>query len=425
MSSSSGASPETSLLRIPAFRNLLITRLTATGASRMLSVVVGWQIYDLTDSALALGMIGLVQFLPSLLLALVSGEVADRFDRRTIIRVCYCLEAVLMACLMVLSMMDHPAVWAFYVILGLNAVVGTFEGPAQQSLLPSIVPRDILRRGVAAYTSSSRIASLTGPVIGGFIYALGPATAYFVCMALTIIAAIAAFRLPRPPVAPAAKQKASWETITAGMRFIWSNKILLGVLSLDLVATFFGGLNALMPIFARDILEIGPVGLGVLRSSPAVGSLLTSFIMTRYPINRAAGHAIFYGVALYGVMTIIFALSESVYISIPALFLLGAGDTISQVNRKTLIQAMTPDHVLGRVNAVGSLSVTVGGQLGQFESGVAAALLGTVGSALFGGIAVLVVVALWAYIFPALRRVERADDVEAVLQPAKPEIGRA
>lgn len=386
----------------------------------MLSVVVGWQIYDLTDSALALGMIGLVQFLPPLLLTLVSGEVADRFDRRQIVRLCYCLEAALMGCLMFLSMMDHPPVWAFYVILGLNAVVGTFEGPAQQSLLPSIVPRDILRRAVAAYTSSSRVATLTAPVVGGFIYALGPATDYFVCMALTIIAAIAAFLLPRPPTAPSAKQKASWQTITAGMTFIWSNKILLGVLSLDLMATFFGGLTALMPIFARDILEIGPVGLGVLRSSPAVGSLLTSLILARYPINRSAGHVILYGVALYGVMTIVFALSESVWISIPALFLLGAGDTVSQVNRKTLIQSMTPDHVLGRVNAVSSLSVQIGSQLGQFESGVAAALLGTVGSALFGGVAVLVVVALWAYYFPALRRVQRADEVEVAPPESQP-----
>ena len=385
----------------------------------MLSVVVGWQIYDLTNSALALGMIGLVQFLPPLLLTLVSGEVADRVDRRMIVRFCYCLEAVLMACLMFLSLMEHPPIWAFYGILCLNAIVGTFEGPAQQSLLPSMVPRDILRRGVAAYTSSSRVATLLAPVAGGFIYALGPATDYLVCMTLTIIAAIAAFLLPRPPALPGAKQKASWDTILAGMKFIWANPILLGVLSLDLVATFFGGLTALMPIFARDILEIGPVGLGVLRSSPAVGSLLTSLILARYPINRAAGHVIFYGVALYGVMTIIFALSDSVYISIPALFLLGAGDTISQVNRKTLIQAMTPDQVLGRVSAVSSLSVQIGGQLGQFESGVAAALLGTVGSALFGGIAVLAVVAIWAYTFPALRRVERADEVEAVMQPTK------
>ena len=385
----------------------------------MLSVVVGWQIYDLTDSALALGMIGLVQFLPPLLLTLVSGEVADRIDRRMIVRFCYCLEAVLMAGLMFLSLMDHPPIWAFFVILCLNAVVGTFEGPAQQSLLPSIVPRHILRRAVAAYTSSSRVATLLAPVAGGFIYALGPATDYFVCMVLTIIAAIAAFLLPRPPASPSAKQKTSWDTILAGMKFIWANPILLGVLSLDLMATFFGGLTALMPIFARDILEIGPVGLGVLRSSPAVGSLLTSLILARYPINRAAGHVIFYGVALYGVMTIIFALSESVYISIAALFLLGAGDTISQVNRKTLIQAMTPDNVLGRVNAVSSLSVQIGGQLGQFESGVAAALLGTVGAGLFGGVAALVIVAIWAYKFPALRRVERADEVEAVAQPAK------
>lgn len=380
----------------------------------MLGVVVGWQIYDLTNSALALGMIGLVQFLPPLLLTLVSGEVADRVDRRMIVRWCYVIETMLLSGLLLLSLMEHPPIEAFYVLLLLIAIVGTFEGPAQQSLLPSMVPRAILRRAVAAYTSSSRVANLLSPAIGGLIYAFGPQTDYLCCMALVATAACASFLLPKPPPLPGAKQKTTWNTILAGMVFIWANPILLGVLSLDLVATFFGGLTALMPIFARDILDIGPFGLGILRSSPSVGALLTALVLSRFPINRSAGHVIFAGVALYGVMTLLFALSHNLILSLVALFLLGAGDTISQINRKTLIQAMTPDGVLGRVNAVSSLSVQIGGQLGQFESGVTAALFGAVGSALFGGVAVLLIVALWAYKFPALRRVERADEAEAV-----------
>jgi MFS family permease len=387
----------------------------------MLSVVVGWQIYDLTDSALALGMIGLIQFLPSLLLTLISGEVADRCDRRTIVRWCYVIETVLLSGLMMLSLMDHPPIWAFYCLLLLIAIVGTFEGPAQQSLLPTIVPRGILRRAVAAYTSSSRIANLLSPAIGGLIYAFGPATDYLCCMVLVSIAAVASFLLPKPPALPGANQKTSWNSVLAGLVFIRGNPVLLGALSLDLVATFFGGLTALMPIFARDILDIGPFGLGILRSAPSVGALIAALVLSRYPINRSAGHVILGGVALYGVMTIVFAFSHDLALSLMALFLLGAGDTISQINRKTLIQAMTPDGVLGRVNAVSSLSVHIGGQLGQFESGVTAALFGAVGSALFGGVAVLLIVVLWAYIFPALRRVERADEVEAVqVEAAQP-----
>jgi hypothetical protein len=281
-------------------------------------------------------------------------------------------------------------------------------------LLPTIVPRGILRGAVAAYTSSSRIANLLSPAIGGLIYAFGPATDYLCCMTLVSIAAAASFLLPKPPALPGANRKTSWNSVLAGLVFIWGIPVLLGALSLDLVATFFGGLTALMPIFARDILDIGPFGLGILRSAPSVGALIAALVLSRFPINRSAGHVILGGVALYGVMTIVFAFSHDLAVSLMALFVLGTGDTISQINRKTLIQAMTPDGVLGRVNAVSSLSVRIGGQLGQFESGVTAALLGAVGSALFGGVAVLLIVVLWAYMFPALRRVERADEVETV-----------
>lgn len=402
---------DTPLLQVRALRLILITRFASTASNQMLSVVLGWQIYDLTNSALALGMIGLVQFVPPLLLTLVSGEVADRVDRRTIVRWTYVIQTIVSLGLLLLTLLEEPPVSAFYIMVLLLALARTFEGPANQALLPSLVPRVILSRAVAAYSSASRVANLTGPSIGGLIYGFGAATDYTVCLALILMATVASFMLPAPAALKPAKQKVSWETLLAGLTFVWSTPILLGVLSLDLMATFFGGVTALLPIFARDVLDIGPFGLGVLRSSPSVGALLMAMVLTKYPINRNAGQVIFGGVVIYGIATIVFALSHNVMLSVAAMFMMGAGDTISQVNRKTLIQVMTPDEVRGRVSAVSSLSVNIGGQLGQFESGVTAAMMGTVGSVLFGGIAVIAVVGLWAWRFPDLRRVERADEV--------------
>lgn len=414
MVSSPKKSSATSLFRLRAFRSLFLTRLCSTASNQILSVIIGWQIYDLTNSALALGMIGLVQFLPPLLLTLVSGEVADRYDRRTILRCSYIIQTTVLLGLLLLTTLETPPIAAYYGLILLISLARTFEGPAQQSLLPSLVSRDVLSRATAAYTTASRMANLLAPSIGGLIYAFGPVTDYLVCIALISIAGVASFTLPQPPPLKALNQKTTWTSLFAGMTFIWANPILLGVLSLDLLATFFGGLNALLPIFARDILDVGPFGLGVLRSAPSVGALLMGLVLARFPVKQAAGHVILGGVAVYGLMTIVFAFSHNIVLSIVALFILGAGDTISQVNRKTLIQVMTPDHVLGRVSAVSSLSVNIGGQLGQFESGVTAAWFGTVGSVIFGGVAVLAIVVLWAYKFPALRRVERADDAVAV-----------
>jgi MFS family permease len=409
--SSTEINENTPLFRVRALRLILITRFASTASNQMLAIVLGWQIYDLTNSALALGMIGLVQFLPPLLLTLVSGEVADRVDRRTIVRWTYVIQTIVTLSLLGLTLLDKPPVAAFYIMVLLLALARTFEGPANQALLPSLVPREILSRSVAAYSSASRVANLTGPSIGGLIYGFGAATDYAVCLVLIMMAAIASFMLPAPAPLKPGKQKVSWETMIGGLVFVWNTPILLGVLSLDLMATFFGGVAALLPIFARDVLDIGPVGFGILRSSPSIGALLMALILAKYPINRAAGQVIFGGVVIYGIATIIFALSHNVLLSICTMFMMGAGDTISQVNRKTLLQVMTPDSVRGRVSAVSSLSVNIGGQLGQFESGVTAAMMGTVGSVLFGGCAVLCVVALWAWRFPDLRRVERADEM--------------
>jgi MFS family permease len=402
---------DTRIFRVPAFRLLFITRLASMMSSQMIGVVVGWQIYELTDSALALGMIGLVQLLPFLLLTLVSGEVADRYDRRTVVRWSYVVQTGVVLGLLLLTVLPAPPVGAFYALLLVNSLARTFEGPSLQSLLPSLVPTAILSRAIAAYSSAARMASLTGPSIGGLIYAFGVSTDYVCCLALMSIAATTSFLLPRQSTSAFKSSKVTWSTMIAGVSFIWGNSVLFSAISLDLLATFFGGLTALLPIFARDILDIGPWGLGILRSSPAVGALIMTVILARHPVTRSAGYVILGGAALYGLMTILFALSQNVVLSIVFLFFLGAGDTISQVNRKTLIQVMTPNDVLGRVTAVNSLSTSIGNQLGQFESGVTAAWFGTLGSVLFGGVAVLFVVALWAWRYPELRRIERADAV--------------
>lgn len=405
-----GVDPEARLLSFPAFRLLFTTRVASMMSSQMMGVVVGWQIYDLTNSAFALGMIGLVQFAAPFLLALVAGEVADRYDRRFIVRWCYVAQTVVTFCLLLLTLLPDPPVAAFYVLLLCNSFARTFEGPSLQSLVPTLVPREVLSRAIAAYSSAGRIAMLMGPAVGGFAYEFGAATDYLCCAMLISIAATASFLLPEPTTRPKGKEKASLTTVLAGIGFIWNNPVLLGVISLDLLATFFGGLTALLPIFARDILHIGPWGFGLLRSAPSVGALITGVILSYYPIKRAAGRVILGGVAIYGLATILFGLSRNPMLSIFFLLMVGFGDVFSQVIRHTLVQMRTPDEMRGRVSAVNSLSVSVGSQLGQFEAGMAATLFGTVGAVLFGGGAVLAIVAAWAWRFPELRRIERADE---------------
>jgi MFS family permease len=406
------------LFSFRAFRLMFAIRIASTSSNQMMGVVVGWQIYDLTDSALALGLIGLVQFAAPLLLTLVAGEVADRYDRRTIIRWSYVVQTTVMFGLLGLTLLPTPPVAAFYGLLLLNSFARTFEGPTLQSLLTTLVPNEVLSRAVAAYASSGRIAMLMGPTIGGLIYAFGPAIDYLSCLALISIAATASFMLPPPAGKGTIKGKASLGTMLAGISFIWANPILLGVLSLDLLATFFGGLTALLPIFARDILHIGPWGFGILRSAPAVGALIMGVTLAHYPITRHAGKVILGGVALYGVSTVLFGLSRNPILSVFFLLMLGCGDVFSQVIRHTLVQTRTPDSMRGRVSAVGSLSVSIGSQLGQFEAGIAATLFGTIGAVMFGGGAVLAIVALWAWRFPELRRVERPDELPANVQLA-------
>jgi len=377
----------------------------------MLAVAVGYQVYELTDSALNLGLIGLVQFLPPLLLMLLAGQVADRYNRRLVLRYCFAVELVTSAGLVLVTVLPQPSVPAIFALVFVNACARTFEQPTVQSLVTVMAPRVLLGRAIAAYVSAGKLSVLVGPSLGGVLYIFGPEIVYGCCTLMISIAAIACFLMPDPPV-PAQRPKVSWDTLVAGFRFIWRCQPMLGAMSFDLIATLFGGVQALLPIYARDILDIGAWGSGLLRSAPALGALMAAAVLTRFPLRRHAGLYSYGGFTVYGLMTIVFGLSENVTLSIVALMLVGAGDMMSSVVRQTLIQVTTPDEMRGRVAAVNSLFIGTSGQLGSFRAGIMAAWIGAVGSVVVGGVAALATVVLWAWLFPALRKVDRPDEAQ-------------
>jgi MFS family permease len=392
------------------FRLLFTTRAAANTANQMQAVAVGWLIYDLTGSALALGLIGLVQFLPPLCLTLPAGHVVDNHSRRLILGYCYAVELCVSVGLLVLAtFVDHPVGLIFF-LLFVNAVARTFEGPALQSLVPSTVPREILMQAVSAHVSAGKMSQLIGPALGGLLYGFGAGLDFGLCALLVVIAGIASVLLPIP-AAPAKRPKVTWETLVAGIRFIWNQPAVLGAMSLDLVAVLFGGVVALLPIFARDILQINAWGFGLLRAAPATGGLIVAVILSRLPVTRSSGRIMFTAVAVYGVATIAFGLSGHPALSLVLLMVVGAGDMLSTVIRQSLIQFATPDEMRGRVFAVNTLFVNCASQIGMFESGVTADWFGAVGSAVLGGAVVLAVVVIWAWRFPTLRRVERPDEL--------------
>jgi MFS family permease len=412
-----GSSASGSLFKLRAFRLLFTTRVCSNGANQMQAVAVGWQVYALTGSPLQLGLIGLVQFLPPLLLSLLVGQIVDRYDRRLILRCAYLVEFSVAAMLLFLTALPEPPVAGIFAVLFVNAVARTFEGPTLGSLLPSMVPRAVLGRAVAAHAGANKVALLAGPSIGGLLYVFGPHIDYSVCMVLVMIAAMASFLLPS--VAPLAERpEVSWQGLLAGLSFIGDRQLLLGALTLDLAATLSGSITALLPIFARDILEIGPWGFGLLRSSPALGALAVAFMLSRYPVRRAAGRTMFIGLTIYGIATLLFGLSREAHLSILLLLVVGSGEMLHTVLRHTLVQMNTPDEMRGRVLAVQSLSVSTSGQIGMFQSGLTASWLGAVGSVMLGGSMVLVIVALWAWRFPALRRADRPEEMPVASLPA-------
>ncbi len=397
-----------SLLQHPGFLEFWCARVASMFAFQMVSVAVGWQIYDLTHRAFDLGVIGLVQFAPSFVLALPAGHVADRYERRRIVIVCQLIEWIAMAVLALGSLLrwfDESAILAMVFLIG---CARAFEFPTMQAFLPSLVPPALLPRAMAMSASAVQAAMIVGPALGGFLYVAGPGTVYGISSLLVLTAAVLMWRLKteRPPQK---REPATLKTVFAGIGFIRRRPVVLGAISLDLFAVLLGGATALLPIFARDILHTGPWGLGLLRAAPAVGALGMGLWLARYPLARRVGHVMFVSVAGFGLATLVFAVSSSFLISLAALFALGALDMVSMVIRGALVQLETPDGMRGRVSAVNAIFINTSNQLGEFESGLTAHWWGAVPATVVGGLGTLVVVGLWMWWFPELRRREKLE----------------
>ena len=390
-----------SLLKQKNFVHFWIGQIASSFAFQMLSVGIGWQIYDLTDSAMALGLVGLFQFLPQLLLTLVVGHVADRYNRRII---CICTRLTMASTVGVLAYGNLTDTISAQMIYSCAVMMGTaraFEMPAGQAILPNLIPPALLSRAVSAIASAREISVIAGPALGGVIYLLGAPTLYLTSMACFLVSCCILFFLHYNYVAKA-KQPVDLHHLLGGLRFIKNNKLILGSVSLDMFAVLLGGATALLPIVAKDILHTGPWGLGLLRCAPAVGALLMSVYLARHPLTHSVGKIMYIAVATFGAATILFGLSEHLILSMIALFILGASDMISVVIRSTLVQLETPDDMRGRVSAANSIFIGSSNQLGEFESGATAALFGVVPAIVLGGFGTIAVVGIWMYLFPSL-----------------------
>jgi MFS family permease len=389
------------------FLFFLSSRSLSRFSSQIGAVAIGWQIYELTGSAFDLGMVGLVHFLPTALLVFVAGHAADRFERKRVVQACQVAEALTALFLAASTFAGTISEIQIFVATFVLGIAGAFESPATVALLPLIAPQGSLQRATAVSSGAAQVATITGPALGGFAYALMPSAPYAVMLVFWLLGAALTGGIGQ--LQQAAVKGESSDDLFAGVTFIRSNPAILGTISLDLFAVLFGGVTALLPIYARDILQTGPLGLGVLRAAPAVGALLMTMVLARHTINRRVGMRMFQAVIVFGVATVVFALSQWMWLSALALAVLGAADTISVVIRFSLVQLGTPDEMRGRVGAVNFLFINASNQLGQFESGVAAALLGTVPSAVLGGVATVAVALLWMKLFPTLRNVEKLE----------------
>jgi MFS family permease len=387
-----------------SFRHFLWTRLLGTFSNQMLLVALAWQMYDLTASAWDLGLVGLMQFVPALVLTIPAGQLVDRVDRRLVLGSSLALQGLV-------ALLLAWGSWSGWVqrdlILGLSIVLGVvraLQAPAQQAIVPSLVPREQLSRAMATSTAMMKIAVIGGPALGGFLYATGAEVVYGLCTLASAasLAFVASIRraqpLPREPV--------TLSTLFAGFRFIWTHKMVLGAISLDLFAVLLGGATALLPIYAKDVLNTGPWGLGLLRSAPAMGALAMAVVIARAPIERNIGQRMFVSVAIYGAAILAFAVSGNFILSMAALAVSGAADMVSIVIRQTLVQMHTPEEMRGRVSAVNATFIGASNQLGEFRAGATAEYLGAVGSVILGGAGTLLIVALWMRWFPELAKMD-------------------
>ncbi len=402
-------------LLIPDYRAFWAARFFATIAGMMLVIVIGWQVYDIArqtqsrdEAALLLGMIGLAQFLPLFVLALVVGVIADRLDRRHIARAAVALEIACAAVLGALALNGQVPMAALFVVAALLGVARAFQGPSMAALGPNLVPRTLLPQAIALNSISWQSGAVIGPPLGAFLYAVSPATPYVVAAALfsiTFFCLMVIRPVPRPP--PSALSP--WRSLQEGIAYVRGNRVVLGAISLDLFAVLLGGATAMLPVYARDVLHVGVEGLGPLRAAPAVGAAVTALLLATRPLKRHVGPVMFACVALFGAATIVFGLSTSFPLSIAALAVLGAADMMSVFVRGTLIQLHTPDDMRGRVSSVSGLFISASNELGELESGLAARFIGAVPAVVIGGAGAIAITLLWAWRFPELRRADRFD----------------
>jgi MFS family permease len=378
-------------------------RFLTTAAGEMQAVAVGWQIYNLTHRPMDLGLVGLAQFLPGVLLFLIAGQTADRFPRERILQCCFGAFAVVSAMLVALSWHGLTAVWPIYAVLLLQGVVRAFTTPAAQALIPLTVPEEHFPNAVAWASSAFQAAMVLGPSIGGAVYGVAnsPVPVYLTSCGCCLTGMMMISRVKIGHV----KLETAQTHVLEGLRFLWRSKLTLGAVTLDLFAVLLGGAVALLPVYARDILKVGALGLGILRGAPSAGAVTMAIVLAHWPLRKRAGAVLLWCVAGFGAFTIVFAISRNVILSLVSLFLVGACDMVSVILRHTLVQISTPNEMRGRVSAVNMVFIGASNEVGQFESGLTAQWFGTVPAAVFGGLGTIVVVALWAVLFPDLRRV--------------------
>jgi len=393
--------------RYPNFRLFQAARFLMVTGLEMQSVAVGWQIYEITRRPLDLGLVGLAQFLPGLLLFLLGGHVADRFDRRHVLLVCYASFTLCALALLTITLRGVHGVAPVYMVLVAMGFVRVFNGPAGQAFSPLLVPAAVFPNAAAWGSSIFNAATILGPVIGGVLYALrGSPEAVYLTAAVVLATSVLLMLAIRIQGVQQMSRGRDWNTVLAGFQYVWRNKLILGTTTLDLFAVLLGGAVALLPVFARELLHAGPRGLGLLRASPGLGAGLMAIVIAYIPLRRRAGVKMLCCVASFGAATVVFGLSRNLYLSMFALFLVGAADMVSVIVRSTVVQLATPDEMRGRVSAVNMLFIGASNEFGQFESGVTAQWMGAVPAVVAGGVGTIVGVALWSWLFPALRRID-------------------
>ena len=402
-------------LQIPDFRAFWISRLAGVLGTSAQSAAIAWQVYEIArrtqgvaESALYVGLIGLAQFITLFAFTLPAGIVADRHDRKKIVSLVLFAQLLLSLGFFAYSFLPHPPFWGLFALSAVLGACRAFSAPASSAIGPMLVPKHILPKAIAVNSMAFQTGLIVGPALGGVLVGFSPRFAYGFCAGLCLIAAVLILTI-KTPTTPDAPTGSKMTMLKEGMAYIWSNKVILGAISLDLFAVLLGGAIALMPIYVKDILHAGPEAFGILRASPAIGAIITSFILSWSPIRRNAGPWMFGGVAVFGVSTIVFGISEMIWVSIAAMIVLGAADMISVYVRGTLVQIVTPNHMRGRVASVSYLFIGASNELGEFETGVMARLMGPVNAALFGGIGSLIVTGAWIKLFPALYKADKLE----------------